>query len=159
MSASPDDNPMISPAMRRSIWIEAEPARVWKELETAEAMAGWWETGGASGQQLDRFEPGEGGWFEISGTHADFSYSLGGRILEWDPPRRLVIEWDSLPSGEWANPLIVTLRLTPQLGGTTVEFVMSGFEALGEGAGRLLNSFEHGWDLTELAALKRRVEG
>jgi uncharacterized protein YndB with AHSA1/START domain len=146
-------------AMRRSIWIQAEPDRIWKEFETPGAMAAWWEAGGGGSQKLDRFEPGEGGWFEISGTHADFEYRLGGRILEWLPPGRMAIEWDSLPSGEWPQPMRVDIVLTAHLGGTVVEFVMTGFEELGETATRLLNSFEHGWDLTELAALKRSVEG
>ena len=145
-------------AMRRSIWIDADVDRIWKEFETADGMKGWWETGTDSGQRVDRYEPGEGGWFEISGTHGTFDYRLGGRILEWSPPERLVMEWDSLPPGEWAAPLTVTITLTGHLGGTVVEIVQSGFEAIGPDAVRVLNSFEAGWDLTELTALKRRVE-
>ena len=145
-------------AMRRSIWIDADPERIWKEFETADGMKGWWETGTPSGQRVDRYEPGEGGWFEIAGTHGTFDYRLGGRILEWNPPERLVMEWDSLPTGEWAAPLVVTISLKGHLGGTVVEIVQSGFEAIGSGAARVLNSFEAGWDLTELTALKRRVE-
>ena len=145
-------------AMRRSVWVDADPDRIWKEFETADAMKGWWETGGPSGQRLERFEPGEGGWFEIAGTHGTFEYRLGGQILEWSPPGRLVMEWDSLPAGEWPAPLTVTLWLTAHLGGTVVEIVQSGFEALGPDATRVLNSFEAGWDLSELLMLKRRVE-
>lgn len=145
-------------AMRRSVWIEADADRIWKEFETADGMKGWWETETHSSQKVDRFEPGEGGWFEISGTHGTFDYRLGGQILEWDPPRQFVMQWDSLPAGEWPAPLTVTVTLTPHLGGTVVELVQSGFEGLGPAAARVLNSFEAGWDLTELLALKRRVE-
>lgn len=145
-------------AMRRSVWIDADADRIWKEFETADGMKGWWETETHSSQRVERFEPGEGGWFEFAGTHGTFDYRLGGRILEWSPPHKLVMEWDSLPTGEWAAPLTVTIALTPHLGGTVVEIVQSGFEALGASAVRVLNSFEAGWDLTELLALKRRVE-
>ena len=144
--------------MRRSVWIDSDPERIWKELETADAMKEWWESGPPGEQRLERYEPGEGGWFEIAGTHGTFDFRLGGRILEWSPPSRLVMEWDSLPSGEWPAPLTVTLELSAHLGGTVVELVQSGFESLGPSAGRVLNSFEAGWTLGELLALKRRVE-
>lgn len=142
-------------AMRRSVWIDADPDRVWKEFETTDAMKGWWET---ADQRLERYEPGEGGWFEIAGTHGSFEYRLGGRIIEWESPNRLVMEWDSLPSGEWAAPLTVTLSLSTHLGGTVVEIVQNGFERIGAAAARVFNSFEAGWTVGELVALKRRVE-
>ena len=77
-------------AMRRSVWIDSDPERIWKEFETADVMKEWWETGPPSDQRLARYEPGETGWFEIAGTHGTFEYRLGGRILEWSPPTRLV---------------------------------------------------------------------
>ena len=46
--------------VRRSIWIDAKPERVWQEFESFEAMKRWYGTGHA----LVSYEPQVGGWVE-----------------------------------------------------------------------------------------------
>ena len=47
-------------AVRRSIWIDAAPARVWEEFETFERMVEWYGTG----HTLVKYEPFTGGMVE-----------------------------------------------------------------------------------------------
>ena len=47
--------------VRRSAFINASPARVWKEFETAESIRGWLD----SGHQVHEFEPQVGGKVDL----------------------------------------------------------------------------------------------
>src|SRR6266436_6681627 len=52
--------------VRRSIWIDAKPERVWQEFETPEAMRLWFGTG----HTLVSYEPRVGGWVETDPSAA-----------------------------------------------------------------------------------------
>lgn len=66
------------------------------------------------------------------GTECDW-----GTVLEWDPPRRLVIAWQI--THEWgyqpdlAKSSEVEIRFTPVAGGTRVELEHRHFERMGPG--------------------------
>ncbi|HEY8173361.1 MAG TPA: SRPBCC domain-containing protein [Dehalococcoidia bacterium] len=150
--------------MRRSILIRATPERIWQEFESEERMSCWF--GGAEPtfqQRVTRYEPGTGGWFEIEAewTHdKPGSCRLGGKIVAYDPPREMTVEWNSFhPVYDWSEPTLVTIRLTPALGGTLVEILQHGFERVGEGGVKYHRDAEGGWNLLELDALRRIVEG
>ena len=55
--------------VRRSIWIDAKPERVWEEFETLDAMREWFGTG----HTLVQYEPRVGGWVETdpSAVHGE----------------------------------------------------------------------------------------
>ncbi len=149
--------------MRRSILIKAAPERVWLEFETYDRMSRWF--GGRTDtvqQKVTRYEPGAGGWLEIEAEWTNDcggSCHLGGKIIDFDPPRELTVEWNSFkPSPEWHEPTYVTFRLTPALGGTIVEILQHGFERAGEGAARYHRDAEGGWNTMELEALRSIVE-
>jgi hypothetical protein len=59
-------------------------------------------------------------------------------------------------SGE--SPPFLKIRVPIGPGRTQLEIIHHGFERLGERAAEIYRSFEGGWDLSELEALKRVVE-
>ncbi|MEX2245582.1 MAG: SRPBCC domain-containing protein [Dehalococcoidia bacterium] len=149
--------------MRRSIFIHASPERVWQEFESIDRMRRWYagEVPGIT-QQVLRYEPVAGGWLEIAcqwtkGTPG--ACRLGGKILVFDPGRELTQERHSfLPERPWREPIRMTFRLSPALGGTVVEVLEYGFEVAGEHAASYHLEAEAGWTMHELEALRRLVE-
>lgn len=146
---SSDPGPGTALVVRRAITIEASPERVWRELESEEAMREWFLP------DMD-YEPRVGGWIELRGDKGG-AVRFGGRVLVVDPPHELTFEWDRLAPAAWPAPTLVTIRLTPHGDGTVVEILHHGFEALGEGAEATYRSFEGGWDDAGLRRLRDRV--
>jgi uncharacterized protein YndB with AHSA1/START domain len=138
-------------AVRRSIWIDASPARVWQEFATVEAMTAWFGTG----HTLVKYEPFVGGTVEIDAGGDGLRFT--GRVLVFDPPRELTFEQEWLGHG-WIAPAMITLRLTPLDAGTLVELFHHGFERVADDPGELLRGFEEGWTLRQLEALRERTE-
>jgi uncharacterized protein YndB with AHSA1/START domain len=141
--------------VRRSILINASPARVWKEFETFDRMKSWWGTG----HQLAAYEPHIGGRMEMTVEVEGEPRRYGGRITVFDAARELTIENDWIPPREWPVPTWLTLRLTPLNGGTLVELFHHGFERLGDIAGEQLRGYESGWTMRQLERLLSVVEG
>jgi uncharacterized protein YndB with AHSA1/START domain len=137
--------------MRRSIFIQAAPERVFRELESFERLQLWY----GLGHRLLAFEPKVGGAMEL---YAGPKLHYAGRVLVVDPPRELTFESEWLEGG-WPAPTLITLRLTPALGGTVVELLHHGFERLGKDAAELHRGYEEGWRMIQLAALRELVEG
>src|SRR5690242_5281726 len=143
-------------AVRRSIWIDAKPERVWEEFESFERMRAWSGTGHA----LVRYEPRLGGIVETdaSSQHDTTAPLFVGRVTVFDPPREVTFEQDWVDHG-WPVPMLITIRLTPYDAGTLVELFHHGFEALGDDAAENHRGFEGGWTIRQLEALRARVEG
>jgi uncharacterized protein YndB with AHSA1/START domain len=142
-------------AVRRSIWIDARPTRVWEEFESLERMQRWFGTG----HRLVRYEPRVGAEVETdAGESEGEPLRFVGRVVVFDPPRELTFEQDWVGHG-WKAPPLLTLRLTPLDGGTLVELFHHGFEALGADAAEDHRGFEGGWTLRQLDALRDVVEG
>jgi uncharacterized protein YndB with AHSA1/START domain len=142
-------------AVRRSIWIDASPERVWTEFESFESMRAWFGTG----HTLVAFEPRVGGWVETDpsakeGTPLRFT----GRVTVFDPPRELTFEQEWVDAG-WTAPALITFRLSPLNDGTLVEIFHHGFERVSTDAGDLHRGFEQGWSMLQLDALHDRVAG
>jgi len=141
-------------AVRRSIWINATPERVWQELESFERMKLWFGTG----HTLVKYEPRVGGMVETdAGELEGEALRFGGQVTVFDPPRELTFENDWFGHG-WAAPSLITIRLTPALGGTVVELFHHGFERVGGDAGENHRGFEGGWTIRQLEALRQIVE-
>ena len=114
-------------AIRRSIHVDAMPERAFDVF--TRGIANWWplETHsvgamrGAPPQEL-HLELREGGRFYERTDGAETSW---GRVLAFDPPKRIVIEWNV----NAANPATeIEVTFTPEDGGTRVEVVHSGWE-------------------------------
>jgi len=144
----------ISPLhVRRSVFIESTPERVWREFETFERIRAWL----GLGHTLHALEPRQGGSAEFSVDVDGVRHRFGGPILVFEPARELsiAINWD----GEfaWPVPMLWTIRLEGLYEGTLVELFHHGFERLGRDAGDDLEGYETGWDVKHLKALRAIV--
>jgi len=137
-------------AVRRAIWIDAPPERVWREFESLERMRAWYGTG----HTLVAYEPHVGARVETDAGGPELRFA--GRVVVFDPPRELTFEQDWIGHG-WSVPSLITLRLTPHTGGTVVELFHHGFERMGAEAGAIQRGFEGGWTTRQLEALRERV--
>ena len=151
--------------VRRSIYIQAPPERVWREFETFERMNAWWgvligppEGGKQNGQRLVDYSAREGGRVEMEVSFDGEPARYGGRIVVFDPPRELTFENDWIPNRGWLRPTFITLRLSPRLDGTLVELMHHGFENSSETPAEEHAAYEGGWGMTQLNALRRIVE-
>jgi len=153
-------------AVRRSIEIDAPPARVWQEFESQERMAQWYTTAGGVDMGARRlgYEARVGGLFETEGLHAGvLSFLFTGRVLVFDPPRELTVEMKAVRMGDdppnWPDATLVTFLLDPLPGDRCkVEIVHHAFERFGDQAQELYEGFEGGWDLAPLTALRNIVQ-
>ncbi len=84
------------------------PEKVWRALTDPERLADWM---GAS-----RVEPHVGGKFE---TMLDGLRPMKGRVLVWDPPKALELQW----SNGHAPDSTVRYELTPEGDGTRLIFI------------------------------------
>ena len=110
--------------VRRSIWIDASPERVWEEFETFEAH-----------EAVVRYRSHPRGlrapcrWLRSKPIRAAWRVeplTFAGRVTVFDPPRELTFEQDWIGHG-WAAPALITFRLTATLDGTLVELLHHGF--------------------------------
>jgi len=140
--------------VRRSILIQAPPARVWQEFESSESISAWF----GRGHELHRFEPGLRGAVDMSVEIDGEKRHYGGPVLVWEPEHEVTFEsnWEGVHA--WPVPTFFTFRLSPLYDGTLVEIFHHGFERLGANAADLLEGYEEGWDIKHLKALRAIVE-
>jgi uncharacterized protein YndB with AHSA1/START domain len=145
--------------VRRSTHIKAAPDRVWREFESFERMAGWWDAALDTLQvKLLTYEPRVGGPFAIEGKHGAFPYRFDCTIVTFELAREFTVDWN-FPAMGWQAPAQITVRLSDALGGRIVETLLHGFERTGPAAIDSYLGFERGWQAQELIGLKARVEG
>jgi uncharacterized protein YndB with AHSA1/START domain len=140
--------------VRRCVHIAAPPERIWQEFESHERMSNWWGTG----HRLVTYEPRIGGIIEMEVDVDGALTRFGGRITVFAPGRELTWEDNWIGPLAWPSTVFSTLRLSPAMRGTIVEFIKHGFERLGEQAPEAHRGLEGGWGLTQLNALRRIVE-
>ena len=70
---------------------------------------------------------------------ADGAENVWGRMLVWEPPRRVAFEWHIT-----GTPTEVEVRFTPEGDRTRVDLEHRGFERLEDGAARR-ESYNNGW--------------
>jgi uncharacterized protein YndB with AHSA1/START domain len=150
-------------AVQQRITVNAPPERAF-EVFTGQ-IASWWPLAtysiGAQPAVAAEIEPREGGrWFERA---ADGSTCDWGRVLTWEPPRRVVLSWEI--SGDWKHdPAFaseVEIRFEPEgAGATRVELEHRGIETYGERAEEMRGIFgsDNGWGGL-LRAFAGAVEG
>lgn len=145
--------------VRSSVQVPLGPAAAFALF--TERMAEWWPLAtksvyneAATGVVL---EPGEGG--RLMETATGGRTAEWGRVTVWDPPQRLGFTWHPGEDDRIVTQVEVTFS---QVGnGTRVDLVHSGWEAKGERAGALLESYAPGWEnvLGRFAARARDVDG
>ena len=141
--------------VRRSIFIQATPTRVWQEFESEERIKGWLNLG----HTLRLFEPRIGGRVEMSVEIDGDQRYYGGPVLVYEAEREVTFESQWQAPYAWPVPTFWTIRLTPIYGGTQVEIFHHGFERLGNNAADSLQGYEDGWDIKHLKALRANVGG
>ena len=139
--------------VRRSILIEANPARVWQEFANAERLLGWLNLG----HTVHEIEPKVGGVVKLSVEIDGEARFFGGTVLVVEAEREFSFESQWHPPHSWPVPTFWTIRLTALYGGTQVEIFHHGFERLGAAAADNLEGYESGWDVTHLSALRAAV--
>ena len=124
-----------------TIEVAASPERVFRSLTAPEEILRWWGAEGVYRATEWTTDLRIGGEWRAGGKSADGRpFSVGGTILEIDPPRRLVQTWKADWDG--ANETKVTYSLDPISGGTRVTVRHEGF------AGRAESCAGHtqGWE-------------
>lgn len=140
--------------VRRSILIQASPARVWQEFESFERIASWL----SRGHELHTFEPRVGGKVEMSVEIDGKRRHYGGSVLIFEPEREVSFDSQWEPPHSWIVPTFWTIRLSALYDGTLVEIFHHGFERLGADAADNLQGYEDGWNVIHLKALRSIVE-
>lgn len=116
-----------------SVSVAVDPALAFTIF--TEEIDQWWRRGpryraAGSRRGIIRIEPEVGGrLFESFETDAGVRVIETGRVLAWEPPRRLVFEWraTNFAADEKTE---VEVSFTPQEGGTLVRVTHRGWSAL-----------------------------
>ena len=135
--------------VRADITVAAPPARAFAVF--TEQFDSWWPRShsvGSAPMAEAWIEPREGGRWCERGT--DGSECDWGRVLAWDPPRRLVLLWQI--AADWTpDPDLhteVEITFTPDAdGGTRVDVEHRGLDAYGARAAEITGVFAspQGW--------------
>jgi uncharacterized protein YndB with AHSA1/START domain len=133
--------------IRKQLIVDAPAERAFRVFTAG--MGDWWPKShhiGASPLADCVIEPRVGGrWYERGedGSRCDW-----GKVLAWDPPRRLVLAWQLNAGFKYDPNLITEVEITfttvaPQR--TQVDFEHRDLERFGEVAGRLRGEMDAGW--------------
>jgi len=156
-------DPTTEVPVRKSVRVKASPERAFRMF--TEDFDGWWPRThhiGKSPMKRAILQGAAGGRCyteQEDGTECDW-----GKILVWDPPRRLVIAWQI--THQWgyepdlAKSSEVEIRFEPEQDGSTrVDLEHRNFRRHGEGAASMRKSVdsEGGWG-TLLQLYAKRVE-
>jgi len=139
--------------VRRSIYIEASPERVWQEFIDFDRLNRWF----GKGHQLEAYEPLTGTTVTLSVEIDGERRAFGGSIVVFDVAQELSFESNWHPPYESPVPTFFTIRLTPLYEGTQVEIFHHGFERFGAEAADNLQDYESGWTVHHLTALRSLV--
>jgi uncharacterized protein YndB with AHSA1/START domain len=112
-----------------------------------EGVATWWpySTHSVEGKNVETvaFETGDGGRIYERAKSGD--EHVWGTVLAWDPPNRIVHSWHPGRGEDSAQEVEITFE--PVDSGTRVELVHTGWEKIGDRAGRMFSNYDTGWDL------------
>jgi uncharacterized protein YndB with AHSA1/START domain len=135
--------PELAPIVR-TVPVSWDPEAAFRRF-TADFARWWpWPTHSIGGRErVERivFECRAGGL--IYEQHKDGRRFQWGRVLEWEPPRRVKFTWH--PSRDPSTAQEVELRFHPEASGTRLELVSSGWENWGKGAKGARRGYDLGW--------------
>jgi uncharacterized protein YndB with AHSA1/START domain len=123
-------------------------APVEQAFETfTERLGEWWPTDthsiGHDRVEAVILEGAVGG--RLFERHFDGEEASWGRVLAWEPPTRLVLEWRV--NEEWPAPTEIEVRFSAEGDGTRVELEHRGWERLGASAAESSANYNKGWDV------------
>lgn len=145
-----EEEPLVELSFTVSGRVARPCAEVYEAIADPEQLSRYFTTGGARG----RLEAGTTATWDFH----DFPGAFPVRVLEAEPPRRIVIEWDGEATTDPAGATRTTFELEPLDGDTRtlVTITESSWRPTVEGARRAFGNCT-GWS-GMLAALKAWVE-
>ena len=133
--------------IRKQLTVEAPRERAFRVF--TENMSAWWPPEhhiGTSPLKQCVIEPKVNGrWYEVG---EDGSTCEWGKVLDWNPPQRLVLAWQLGPDFKYDPTLVTEVEVTFTLLGpklTRVDLEHRDLERLGEAAERLRRDMDRGW--------------
>ena len=133
--------------VRCSIDVKAAPARAFELF--AQNMGSWWPRGRTPGGKPHAdlvIEPRSGGrWFE---RDADGQETQWGKVLSWEPPRRLLLGWQLNHKFQFDARVLMEVEILFAAlagGGTRVSLEHRDIEQLGVEAESFAGKVGSGW--------------
>jgi uncharacterized protein YndB with AHSA1/START domain len=140
---------IVPAAIRKTVTVNVPATRAFDVF--ASRMGSWWhkEHSIAKGTtQADVVvEPRAGGrWYEVG---ADGSEQPWGKVIAYEPPRRLVLAWQLTREFQYDPSFETTVEITfeEKDGVTTVHFEHRDLERMGAGTVELLEGMDGGWGM------------
>jgi uncharacterized protein YndB with AHSA1/START domain len=136
-------NALVIEAVRKTVTVDCTVEEAFRVF-TADAQS-WWPAGTHSIYQDVKeivFEEREGG--EVYEVSASGEKGHWAKVVTWEPPNRLVLDWNILEREARGTELEV--RFVPSGEGTRVELEHRGWENIAESAQEKRNDYDTGWD-------------
>ena len=137
---------LVNP-IRKEIVVEAPIERAFRVF--TDNLDSWWPREhhiGKAPLQRAVLEPKLGGrWYEIGDDGSECNW---GKVLAWDPPRRLLLAWQIDAQWQYDAKLVTELEVTFTVQGaqrTLVELEHRNLERFGEAAAALREMMDRGW--------------
>ena len=147
----------VLPPVERSVTVSWDQETAFRRFTSD--FASWWprRTHSIGGTRVARivFETQVGG--RIFEEHIDGRRFQWGRIVEWEPPRRVLFTFH--PSCDASEAQDVEVRFVPDGSGTRLELVASNWENLGKRAKRARSAYDMGWGYVVNVFAGRRTAG
>jgi uncharacterized protein YndB with AHSA1/START domain len=134
-----------APTVRKSITVPLAPEQAFG-LFTRE-VGTWWPlaTHSVGLERASGVSWGTAVGDELVETLSDGTTSVWGRVLESDPPKRIVLSWHPGRSADDATRLALAFSAS-EAGGTIVELTHSGWERWADGPAQAAG-YDEGWDI------------
>ncbi len=136
-------------AIVKTVEVKATPERAFDVF--AARMGEWWlkdhSIAEGTTQKDVIVEPRPGGrWYELG---MDGSEHPWGHVIDYDPPRRLLLAWQLNRNFDFDPDLVteVEVLFEPLGEGTLVRFEHRNLERLGEGAAVEMEAMDGGWGM------------
>lgn len=140
-------NPRAEMVIRKQLIVEAPAERAYRVFSGS--MGLWWprehHIGGSPLKDCIVEPRVNGRWYELC---ADGSQCDWGKVLTWDPPRRLVLAWQLNPEFKYDPSLVTEVEVSFTALGprrTQVDFEHRNLERFGAAAERLRKDMDQGW--------------
>ncbi len=140
-------NPREDIVIRKQLIVEAPAERAYRVFSGS--MGLWWprehHIGGSPLKDCIVEPRVNGRWYEVceDGSQGDW-----GKVLTWDPPRRLVLAWQLNPEFKYDPSLVTEVEVSFTALGprrTQVDFEHRNLERFGAAAERLRKDMDQGW--------------
>jgi uncharacterized protein YndB with AHSA1/START domain len=134
---------LVIEVVRKTVTVDCAVEEAFR-IFTTDALS-WWPVESHSIHQdvsAIVFEPREGG--EVYEISAEGERGHWATVLEWEPPRRIILAWNILLAETVGTE--VEVRFEPDGAGTRVELEHRGWERLAEDAAEKRDNYDSGWE-------------